>query len=261
MSLLLIARKVWRYKLATLPILALVVVGAFYVIAVKTPTYAATATYILVNPPPPPTDAEIARDPALGRLDSNNPYTRFTDQTVLVQVLSSRLNGEEGRAALAKRGADPNYTAAPSAEFGLSAPIVQITGTGPTPAAAVKTAELVGLALTEELTSMQKLRGVSEQYRINAQEVVAAHGATLKASGKLRMLVAVFGVGVILMFIVVSLADALSTIRAERAHGRPGDDEFADGGSLEPLFPRDSDSPLRPAPDPDPPQWRLEARK
>jgi hypothetical protein len=261
MSLLLIARKVWRYKLATLPILALIVVGAFYAIAVKTSVYEAASTYILVNPPPPPTDTEIAHDPSLGRLDSDNPYTRFSDQTVLVQVLSSRLTSEEGRAALAKRGADPSYTAAPSAEFGSSAPILQITGTGPTPAAAVKTAELVGTALTEELTRMQKVRGVSEKYRIKAQEVVAPHGATLKASGKLRMLVAVFGLGVVLMFLVVSVADALSTIRAERAQGLPSDDDSAVGGSLEPLFPRDLDSPSVPAPDPDPPQWHLEARK
>jgi hypothetical protein len=108
---------------------------------------------------------------------------------------------------------------------------------------------------------MQTVRGVSEKYRITAQEVVAAHGATLKASGKLRMLVAVIGLGVILMFIVISVADALSTMRAERARGRPTDDDFAVDGSVEPLFPRDSDPPFPPAPDPDPPQWRLQAQK
>ena len=71
MSLLLIVRKLWKYKLFTLPVFALVIAGAFYVFAVKAPTYEAGSTYILVNPPPPPTDAQIAANPALGKLNRN----------------------------------------------------------------------------------------------------------------------------------------------------------------------------------------------
>lgn len=267
MSLLLIVRKVWRYKLATLPVLVFVLAGAFYVIAVKAPTYEAASTYILVNPPSPPTDSEIARDPALGRVDADNPYTRFSDQSVLVQVLASRLNSEQGRRSLAARGADPNYTAAPSAEFGFSAPILQITGTGTTPAAAVRTAELVGGALTRELARMQQLRGVNEKYWVTTQEVVAAHDAKLKASGKLRALVAVFALGAVLLFIAISVADALALIRAERAQGRLGDESFDVGGPGRPLLPPLGHAPPHPdsmaLPDPDAGgrQWRLEAHR
>jgi hypothetical protein len=39
MSMLRIVRKIWRYKLLTLPILALVIAGSYYVMAVKPPTY------------------------------------------------------------------------------------------------------------------------------------------------------------------------------------------------------------------------------
>src|SRR4051812_43263682 len=104
MSILLIFMKLWKYKFVTLPIVACVAAGAFYVIAVKAPTYEASATYILVAPPAPPTDTQIARDPALGRLNSDNPYTRFSDQSVLVQVLASRLSSADARLALAQRG-------------------------------------------------------------------------------------------------------------------------------------------------------------
>jgi capsular polysaccharide biosynthesis protein len=218
MNLLLIARKIWRYKLVTLPVIGLVVAGAYYVLAVKDPVYEATSTYILVNPPPPPTEDEVAQDPKLG-IGSDNPYTRYSDQSVVVQVLTSRLSSDVARRELEQRGADPDYEVAPSSEFGFTAPLVQITGTGPTPAAAVRTARLIGRAVTRELAGMQQARGVAEKYRIDAQQVVVPRDAKLKASGQLRSLVAVFALGLVLMFIVVSVADALSTLRAERLGG------------------------------------------
>jgi capsular polysaccharide biosynthesis protein len=244
MSLLLIVAKLWKYKLATLPVLALVVAGVVYVIAVKAPTYEASATYIMVNPPAPPTQDQIARDPALGRIDSDNPYLRFSDQSVVVQILTSRLNSDEVRASLARQGADPNYTTAQSAEFGFGTPIVDITGTGTTPAAAMGTANLVARALTQELDRMQQIRKVAKEYRIKAEVVVGADHAMLKASGKLRAMVAVFALGAVLLFMVVSVADAVSSLRAGWSQGRP-DDEYVDlVGSVEPLIQRD------PPPDP-----------
>jgi hypothetical protein len=228
--LLAIARKLWRYKLFTLPVLGFILVGTYYAVAVKQPVYETSSTFILVNPPAPPTPEEIARDPKLGR-GSDNPYTRYSDQSVVVQLLSSRTGSEAARRELVKRGADPNYTVAPSVEFGFTAPLTQITGTGPTPAAAIKTAEVVGQALTSELDRMQQARGVAPKYRIDAQQVVAPHDATLKPAGQLRSLVAVFALGGVLLFLVVSVADAVTTLRRERS-GRgvrsslPDGDEF-----------------------------------
>jgi capsular polysaccharide biosynthesis protein len=271
MSLLLIMRKVWKYRLATLPIVLCVVVGAVYVIAIKPPVYEAAATYILVNPPPPPTQEQIARNPALGSVDADNPYTRFSDSSVLVQVLASRLNSEEGRRGLAARGADPNYTVAPSAEFGFSAPILQITGTGTNPAAAVNTANLVGLALTNELDRMQEIRSVNKEYRIKTEAVVAPHDAKLKASGKLRALVAVLALGTILLFIAISVLDAVSGVRAQWAQGAADDeglwdglvddDKSSAGAPLEPPLALHPDSRDDPDPDEDAPQWPLEAKR
>jgi hypothetical protein len=263
MSLLLILRKIWKYKLATLPIFALILAGAVYVIAVAAPTYEAGSTYILVAPPPPPTDDQIARNPALGRINPDNPYTRYSDQSVLVQILASRLNSDETRRSLAKQGADPNYTVAPSAEFGFSAPIMQITGTGTTAAGAINTAHLVGQGLVRELDRMQRERKVDELYRIKTEAVVTAHDATLKASGKLRSLVAVLALGGILLFIVISVLDALSALRAEWRQGLVVDDDLVvDGSYLPPLtlapdptYNSDSD------PDPDAPPWPIEAKR
>ena len=201
MTLLLIGRKVWRYKLVTLPILALMFVGAVYVVAIKKPVYTTTASYILVNPPAPPTPDQIARDPKLGA-GSNNPYTRFSDQSIVVQILAARIGSQQARQSLAAQGADPRYTVAPDVSFGFTAPIVQITGTGATPAEAITTANVVGRALTRLLDQMQQVHGVAPNYRITSQLLVGARQATLKASGKLRGLVAVLALGGVLLFLV-----------------------------------------------------------
>jgi hypothetical protein len=271
MSLLLILGKLWKYKFATLPVLVLILVGAFYVIAVKAPTYEASSTYILVSPPAPPTDEEIARDPALGKIHADNPYTRYGDQTVVVQLLASRMNSEEGIRALAAQGAGP-YTVDSTPVFGSSAPIAQITTMGATPAAAIKTAQLVGRALTRELDGMQAARGTDSKYRIKADAVVVARDATLKASGKLRAFVAVFALGIVLLFIVVSVGDALSALRAQWRQGSgpqsiellPVDHGDADAGFglTDPVEPLRRDPHFADASDSDPkaPEWLRRAQ-
>lgn len=226
MDLLLIARKIWRYKFATLPIIALVVCGAVMVVAAKGPVYQASSTYILINPPAPPTAEDIARDPTLGRVSADNPFTRFPDQSVVVQILASTLESESARRELVAAGADPRYTVAPTSQFGYSTPIVEIVGVGPTPEAAVGTAKLVGRAVIRQLDRMQQAEGVDGRYRITAQQVDSPDSAQLQASGQLRALVAVLGLGAILLFVAISVADALTNLRTERTRrlgGSPPD--------------------------------------
>jgi hypothetical protein len=242
LNLLLIVQKIWRYKLATLPILAFVAIGSFYVIAIKAPVYEASSTYTLLNPPPPPTPDQIAANPKLGRINSNNPYTRFSDQSVVVQVLSTRLSSDEARTAVAKQGANPDYTVAPSVELGYTAPILQVTGTGASPQEAITTANLVGEAAIRELRSEQAQ--VAPEFRINMQPVVLAHDAQLKASGQLRALVGVFAIGAILLFVVVSVADALAALRRDRDPDRTdgvGGENAVDAAPLEPAPSGDPD--------------------
>jgi hypothetical protein len=191
-----------------LPLAVLVLAGWYYVLAVKTPTYEAAATYILVDPPAPPISVQMT--------GSDNPYLRFSNDAVLVEVLATRLTSEQGRRRLASQGADPNYTAQSNTELGFSAPILQVTGTGTTPAAAIRTAYLVGRAMTAELARMQGIRRVEKRYRIRAAAVVAAHDATLKGAGRIRGLLAVFALGAILMFVLISFLDAVGALRSQR---------------------------------------------
>jgi hypothetical protein len=249
MDLLSIVRKIWRYKLATLPILLLTLGGAIYVIAVKEPVYEASSSFILINPPAPPTTEEIAADPALGRIDSDNPYTRFSDQSVIVEALTSSMASQSAQRALAKAGADPRYTVAPASEFGYSSPIVQITAQGWSPEVAIRTAKLVTGAVTRQLDQLQQAEGVDSKYRIKARELDVPDHAQLRASGQLRMLVGVLALGVVLLFVVVSAADAFAALRRERmrrsapsqvaANGEPWPPQNGRAEGLSPLEPED----------------------
>lgn len=216
MDLLLIARKLWRYKLVTVPVVALTFAGAVYVVAVKKPLYEAGASYLLVNPPAPPTPEQIAADPALGRIRTDNPYTRYGDPGVVIDVLNRSMNSESAHDMLAKAGADPRYVVGSGAQFGSSTPIVQITGTGSSPQGAIHTAEVVGHAMVAELNRIQRAQGVNERYRISTLPVEIPDSAQLRASGQLRMLVGVLALGVIVLFVAVSFLDAFGTLMAQR---------------------------------------------
>jgi hypothetical protein len=227
MDLLLIFRKIWRYKLATAPVIALMIVGIAYVVAVKSPVYESSGSYILIYPPPPPTDAEIERTPALGKIKSDNPYTRFSDPSVIIDVLSRTMTSAPERRELARTGASPDYTVASAAHFGMTSPLVQITAMAPSPDAAIRTATVVGHAVVAELDRMQEVEDVDSQYRIKAMPVDVPNTAELRASGQLRLLVAVVALGAILLFVVVSVFDALAKLQVERrARNAIGDDDW-----------------------------------
>jgi hypothetical protein len=193
MDLRLIARKIWRHKLITVPVMLLTLAGAAYVIAVKQPLYEASSTYVMVSPPAAPTAKEIARDPELGKAKADNPYTRFADQPVVIEVLKRTMSAESIRNTLVKAGADPRYTLKSATEFGASAPIIQVQALAATPAAAIRSAEVVGHAVVGELDRMQKAHDVDPAYRITAMQVEAPDGARRKAWGPLGMLVGVLG--------------------------------------------------------------------
>ena len=229
MDLLSIVRKVWHYRVLTVPVMVLTFLGAAYVVAVKDPVYEASSSYILINPPPPPTEQEIARDPTLRDINADNPFTRFTDQSVVVQVLASSLNTESARDAMVEAGADRRYTVERSSEFGYSSPIVQITGRGDTSESATRTAELVGDAVTDELARLQEARGVADDFMIKTQQVDAPDGAELRATGQLRVLVGILALGTFALFVVVSVADAVTALRSERGSDSRGPDEDQPG--------------------------------
>jgi capsular polysaccharide biosynthesis protein len=207
MDLFSIFQAIWRHKIAAIPVILLTALGALYVLAMKPPVYDASSSLLLVSPPPPPTEAQIAADPKLAKVNANNPYDTLGALWTADAVVSTVAS---------------NW---PQAQVGLSAdpdnpPIIQITGSGSTPQAAIQTAETVTYATVTDLYQMQKSQGVLDHYMLTATELTQPQ-AKLSVGGKLRSLIAVLGIGLILLFVVISAAQAMERRRMDGSI-RPG---------------------------------------
>jgi capsular polysaccharide biosynthesis protein len=218
MDLLSIGRILWRHKLLVIPVIVLTLCGAAYVALFSKPLYETTRDYVFVPPPTAPTSAQIAQDPSLAQ-STDNVFTRFYDQSIIADSLISRLSSATIQQALVDQGADSRYTVSPITLYGSSQPMVELMGTGSTPAKASTTVELVSRSLVHNLYVLQSQQGTAPGYMFTALEV-ASSPPLLKVSSLLRSLVAVLGVGVVLLFVVVSVGDAIDKKRAEARLGR-----------------------------------------
>jgi hypothetical protein len=224
MDLLLIVTRIWRHKLITVPVILLTLAGAAYIAAVKKPVYKVSASYLLVNPPAPPTAQQIAADPKLGHVRADNPYTRFNNQPVMIDVLSRTLSTPTARQRLVTQGADPRYAVESATTFGFATPVLQITAAAGSPEVAIRSATLVSRASLSALDRIQEKAQVDPAYRITAQQLEPPTWPLPQASGQVRSLVAVLVVGVIVLFSAISVADAIVAIRRRRQTVRLFDD-------------------------------------
>jgi capsular polysaccharide biosynthesis protein len=254
MDLLSIIGIVWRHKLAAIPVVLFTILGAFYVIAVKAPVYQASSSLLLLSPPGPPSAEQIAANHKLAKINSNNPYVSFDDLPVVADTIIDSVTSSAVEQTLADRGVNPEYQVVLSTDFG-SPPIIQITGIGSTAASAIRAASLITSTAVNELYQMQSAQGVNKIYMITATQVVTPTQAQTAASGKLRTLIAVLGIGALLLFVVISVAEAREQRRtaSRRPVGVP---------APAPAPASDSDSPRTPPsakPDVPPEPWEPRA--
>lgn len=224
MDLISITQAVWRHKFAAIPVMLLTVLGLFYVYAIKPAAYQASSELLLLSAPNPPSASQIAADPKLAKVNPSNPYVNFEDLPVVADAVLDVVASGASQQALARAGADPQYQVTLSADSG-SPPILAITGVGSSVQQAIRSATLVTKAAVTDLRLMQEQQHVSSQYMITATQLVRPEQAQEKLSGKLRMLIAVLGLGVIMLFVVVSVADLIEQRRSGAevtAGGRPG---------------------------------------
>src|SRR4051794_30334371 len=120
MDVFVIAQSLRRHWAITVLISLLTVAAAAGIVLLMPRQYEAAASYVLVNPAPGPTEAQIAADPALGEVNRDNPYLRFSNPATVGQVLAGRVSGDNVREALKALGADDAYTIAPATAFGSS---------------------------------------------------------------------------------------------------------------------------------------------
>ncbi len=216
MDLLALSRTMWRHKIAVIPVLVLVLAGLIYVVKIKPPTYDADGELALLSPPAAPTAAQIQADPKLAKIDANNPYLDYGDLTYVGDAVMDRISSHSAQTTLAAEGVSPKYQVSMSSDPGNPA-FIDITGVGTTSASAIYAAQKIMAAATTDLQQIQQDVNppVSAQYMITMEPLLEPTSAQEQVTSKLRALIEVLGVGVVLLFLVISIAEAFARKREE----------------------------------------------
>jgi hypothetical protein len=219
MDVLAIVRALRRHGRWTVPVVFIAVVVAAYAFFATPVSYEATSSYVLFPAPAAPTADEIKDNPALGLVKADNPYARM-DQAVVVNILAKLVNYDTNRKRLEAEGADSGYQVLTTGPYGVASPTTDIQGTGGSAAEAIATAKIVSKDFTESLYRIQAAQGTDAQYMVRAVEVDPPTSATRKTSSRLRSMLAVLGLGAVLLFVMISIAQAFESVKRERAERR-----------------------------------------
>lgn len=203
-----VIKTLWRYKIFVLPVLLLTAVAAVYMFSYAPRTYEARTTYAIVAPQVP-TAEQIEKDPALGLLNTDNPYLRSADTSLVAQVAVTRLNDVATGDFLAEQGLSTDYKVErPSDAF-----LIDISGISDDKARAISTAKALGERLEQDLRTIQAINGASDRYLFTALVVASPEKATEQFSSRLRSVIVVVVAGLVLTLGAVSLARAVETTR------------------------------------------------
>lgn len=214
MDLLSIIQSIWRHKFVSIPVVVLTAVLALYVVKIKPPTYQSSASILLANPQGPATESQIAADPRLKKVNPYNTFTSYGELTVVADTVIQVITGPTSQRALTQAGVDPRYQITVSTAWG-NPPIINITGIGSTPQSAVQSANALVDATKTDLYNLQKSQGIDKFYMITAVEIVPPNLGQRSSSGKLRSLIAVLGLGIIMLFVAVSVTEAIAKRRKD----------------------------------------------
>jgi hypothetical protein len=223
-----VLRTLWQQRRYVLPALLLALGAAAYVYGFAPRSYEVTSTYALVNPAVP-TAEELERDPALAALNADNPYLRSADTNLITDALIARLGAASTVEQLQADGVGTDYGVGPG--VGGNGFVVDITGVGPTPEAAVATTTAVGTVLESELDDLQRVNGADDRYLFTPLLLAPPDDATEQFSSRLRAVIVVLLGGAVLVFGAASLGRWRSGVRARRAEARAAAvDQEAVGG-------------------------------
>lgn len=220
MDLLAIFTTLRRHKLIVFVVLLLIAAGEAYVAFGIPPQYESKAQYVLINPPPPPTQTEIEREPRLAKVNTRNPLLRLPNPMVVVDVIAQRVSGDDIRRSLRDRGADANYQVAATNAM-ASGSVIDITGTGQSAEQATRTLELVAERMKTELRAMQKVEGADDAYLIQAVQINPPTDPIRRVTGTLRSMIGIAAAGIVLLFALLSIAEAMGPRRSAQVTPLP----------------------------------------
>jgi hypothetical protein len=194
----------WKHKRVVIPMALLSLLACVAEVVVAGPTYRASAAVVLLNPPALP---EVTPENPTVPQQYENPYARFGDLSVIVDILVHVLGSEPVGQQLKANGLDGTFEIAANRDF-YRGPIIDISAEASSGGQALKNAQVVIDELDRQLVELQKSQGTDPSYYIKPNIIVPPNKATKVLSGTLRKLILLAGVGAVLTVASGLLADA-----------------------------------------------------
>ncbi|HKU34715.1 MAG TPA: Wzz/FepE/Etk N-terminal domain-containing protein [Paenarthrobacter sp.] len=214
MDPLAVIRSLWHHKWVVLPALLLTALAAVYVYSLAPRSYEARATIAIVNPKVP-TASDLERDPSLGQLNSDNPYLRSSDSSLIAQVVATRLKDDDTTKVLDQQSLSTDFTVErPPNSF-----LIDIAAVSPNKDTATATVRALDTRLESDLKEIQSVNGAADRFLFTSIVITAPDNATEQFSSRLRSLIVVVVGGLVLTFGAVSGARALETARSKTGTG------------------------------------------
>jgi hypothetical protein len=187
MSLMRLMARHWRVTVPAAVFTLVAVVGAFIL---KSPSYEAGASVVLFSPPLPSSsdDGAAPANPAAGE----NPFTRYGDLSVVADIVARKMNGEDIAAELKAEGVSGYTVVANKLQRG---PVIDVTGTGPNPAAAIGSAKAAVAKFDSVLTDLQVAEGADPAYLITSAPVEPPDTAVAQVGSTVRTGIALLALG------------------------------------------------------------------
>jgi hypothetical protein len=214
LSLLRLTVRRWR---VTVPAALLTLIALVAAVQVSSPTYQATGSMVLLAPPDPPVAGVPAASPPT-TAEGQNPFARYGDLAVMADILARTMSSESRRATFDPQQVTGYEVVANRFQQG---PVIEVTGEGPTPDAALASTEVVLLEAAVALEELQRAEGADPGYYIRSAPLEPASDATAMYGSTLRAAIAVLAVGALITIGLAVLAEAIVQRRLPpKARGR-----------------------------------------
>ena len=208
---------IWRHRLASLVMAIFVMASSAGVWVVSPPGWSGTSSFLLIEPAPP-AEGSDANSPEV-----DNPFSRYGNPGVIIDVLSRRVDAQVSQGNLLAGREVTEYEIAPSNRYGAASPILDVKVTAQQQAQVFDTLNELGGLVTAQLAQLQSDEGVSAtRNTYTIRQVDQPEQLTRELSSTLRLMVGVAGLGMLALLTALSVLEGLArrrTVASDAASG------------------------------------------
>lgn len=205
-----VLKSLWTHKWVAMPMVVLTILACAYGMLWGPRSYESSATFALAMPSLP-TERELENEPELAALNSDNPYLRWNDTSLLAQVVIARVSSSAVVKELEDRGLSTDFTLI--APAGTTSGMLTVTATDTSPDEAAATVAFLADEFTGILREVQKVNNADDLYLVEAMPISGPTPPEEVFSSRLRSTAILGVVGSILLFGAVSIAQSVSESR------------------------------------------------